>query len=163
MNGKEMLDSKITFIWNITLLISKTRPMKKIIHLFYLIILIITIATNSIYAQLTTPAIGGNKKASISEFIGLTKIILNYDRPGVKKRDGKIWGELIPVGFVDLKFGSAKSSPWRAGANENTTFECTTDVMVEGQPLPAGKYGFFIAYDPDMSTIIFSKNASSLS
>jgi hypothetical protein len=109
---------------------------------------------------LTTTPDGGNKKASVSERIGITDITIHYDRPGVKGREGKIWGQLIQPGFNDLGFGNSKSAPWRAGANENTTFECSTDVMIDGQALPAGKYGFFIAYDPQECTLIFSRNAS---
>jgi hypothetical protein len=44
-----------------------------------------------------------------------------------------------------------------SGANENTTLEFSTDVKIEGQPLPAGKYGFFIAYDPNECTLIFPR------
>ena len=110
---------------------------------------------------LTVSPSGGNKKASVNERIGLTDVTITYDRPGVKGREGKIWGQLVHVGFIDQQFGSAKAAPWRAGANENTTFSFSTDVKINGQPLPAGKYGFFIAYGPDESTIIFSKNSSS--
>ncbi len=110
---------------------------------------------------LTTLPSGGNKKASVSERIGLTDVTIHYDRPGVKGREGKIWGQLIPVGFTDPGFGNSKAAPWRAGANENTTIEFTNDVKIEGQPLPAGKYGFFIAYDPNECTLIFSKNSTS--
>lgn len=112
-------------------------------------------------AQLISLPSGGNKKASVSERIGLTDVRIMYDRPGVKGREGKIWGQLIHVGFIDQGFGTAKSAPWRAGANENTTFEFSTDVKIEGQNLPAGKYGFFIAYDPNECTLIFSKDNSS--
>jgi Protein of unknown function (DUF2911) len=112
-------------------------------------------------AQLTTAAGGGNRKASVSERIGLTDVTIHYDRPGVKGREGQIWGKLIHVGYADLGFGTSKAAPWRAGANENTTIEFSTDVKVEGQPLAAGKYGFFIAYDPNECTLIFSKNAGS--
>lgn len=110
---------------------------------------------------LTVLPSGGNKKASVSERIGLTDVTIDYSRPAVKGREGKIWGELVPVGFTDPGFGSSKSAPWRAGANENTTFEFSTDVKIEGQPLAAGKYGFFIAYSPQECTLIFSKNATS--
>jgi hypothetical protein len=113
------------------------------------------------FAQLTTSPGGGNKKASVTERIGITDITLHYDRPGVKGREGKIWGQLIPVGYADLGFGTSKAAPWRAGANENTTIEFTSDVKIEGQPLAAGKYGLFIAYDPGECTIIFSRNSSS--
>ena len=113
------------------------------------------------HAQLTSLPSGGNKKASVSERVGLTDITIHYDRPAVKGREGQIWGKLIPVGYTDPGFGTSKAAPWRAGANENTTFEFSTDVKIEGQPLGAGKYGFFIAYDPNECTLIFSKNYSS--
>ena len=92
---------------------------------------------------LTVLPSGGNKKAAISERIGLTDVTINYDRPGVKGREGKIWGQLVHVGFIDQQFGSSKAAPWRAGANENTTIKFSTDVKIEGQSLSAGKYGFF--------------------
>src|SRR5215218_4075070 len=114
-------------------------------------------------AQITLTSLpsGGNKKAFVGERIGLTDVVIHYDRPGVKGREGKIWGQLIPVGFTDPGFGSSKAAPWRAGANENTTITFSNDVKIEGQPLKAGTYGFFIAYDPNESTIIFSKNNTS--
>ena len=109
-------------------------------------------------AQLTTTPNGGNKKAMVGERVGLTDITIHYDRPAVKGREGKIWGQLVPYGFTDLGFGTSKAAPWRAGANENTTIEFSTDVKVAGKDLPAGKYGFFIATGKDESTLIFSKN-----
>jgi len=99
--------------------------------------------------------------AVVGERIGITDVTIHYNRPGVKGRDGKIWGQLIPPGYVDQGFGNTKQAPWRAGANENTTIEFSTDVTIEGQPLPAGKYAFFVAYDPNECTLIFSKNSTS--
>lgn len=110
---------------------------------------------------LTVLPSGGNKKAVVGEQVGLTKVLINYDRPGVKGRDGKIWGQLVHVGYTDQGFGNTKTAPWRAGANENTTMEFSTDVKIEGQELPAGRYGFFVAYDPNECTLIFSKNSTS--
>ena len=112
----------------------------------YLLLLTSTfLLLSTLDAQLTTLPDGGNKKAMVGERIGITDVVINYSRPGVKGRDGKIWGQLIHTGFTDLGFGTSKAAPWRAGANENTTIEFSTDVKIEGQPLPAGKYGFFIA------------------
>jgi hypothetical protein len=113
------------------------------------------------YSQLLIPPSGGNKKAMVGERIGITDVTIHYDRPGVKGREGKIWGNLVPKGFIDQGFGTSKAAPWRAGANENTTIEFSTPVSIEGQALPAGTYGFFIAYDPEECTVIFSKNATS--
>ena len=111
--------------------------------------------------QLTTTPSGGNKKAWVGEQVGLTKVEIHYDRPGVKGREGKIWGQLVHTGFADQGFGSSKAAPWRAGANENTLIQFSTDVKIEGKDLPAGTYGLFIAYGPTESTVIFSKNSVS--
>ena len=117
---------------------------------------------SSMFGQgLTTPADGGNKKASVSERIGITDVTIHYDRPAVKGRDGKIWGGLVHTGFTDLGFGTSKAAPWRAGANENTTFTFSTDVSIEGKSLPAGTYGFFIAMGQGDAILIFSTNSTS--
>ena len=128
--------------------------------IIYLLSVASTLNSLAQFPMTVSPS-GGNKKASLSERIGITDVTIHYDRPGVKGREGKIWGQLIPVGFADPGFGSSKSAPWRAGANENTTFEFSSDVKIEGQSLAAGKYGFFIAYDPNECTLIFSKNSTS--
>ncbi|WP_259068644.1 DUF2911 domain-containing protein [Mucilaginibacter sp. X4EP1] len=135
--------------------------MKKLLNAGIVAVLFLCCFASQTNAQLTSAPSGGNKRASVSEQIALTDVTIHYNRPHVNKREGHIWGELIPVGYVNLGFGSAKSSPWRAGANENTTIEFSTDVTIEGQPLAAGKYGFSIAYDPNECTLIFSKNTTS--
>ncbi len=122
--------------------------------------LLLAVTTLQAQRLLTTSPSGGNKKASVTERIGITDVTIRYDRPAVKGREGKIWGQLVPVGYTDQQFGTSKASPWRAGANESTTIEFSTDVTIQGQPLAKGKYGFFIAYDPAQSTLIFSKATS---
>ncbi len=105
---------------------------------------------------------GGNKKATTIEQIGITDVTIKYDRPGVKGREGQIYGtDIVHVGYENLGFGTSKAAPWRAGANENTTFEFSTNVKIEGKEIAAGKYGFFVAYDPNECTLIFSKNSTS--
>lgn len=116
---------------------------------------------STVAQTLTLPPDGGNKKAMVSERIGITDITIHYHRAGVKGREGKIWGKLVPYGFTDLGFGPRKPAPWRAGANENTTITFTTDVKVEGKDLLAGTYGLHIAVEPALSTVIFSKNSTS--
>jgi tetratricopeptide (TPR) repeat protein len=76
----------------------------------------------------------------------------------VNGREGRIWGDLVPYGFVDYHYGTSKAAPWRAGANENTTMEFSTDVTIAGKALPAGKYGFFVAMGPETATLVFSKD-----
>jgi len=100
----------------------------------------------------------GSKMAAVSEQIGITDVNISYGRPAVNGREGKIWGDLVPYGFVDYHYGTSKAAPWRAGANENTTIEFSTDVTIEGRPLAAGKYGFFIAMGQEKATLVFSKD-----
>ena len=150
--------TEVQLIFLVSLSVLKPQVMKQII----LSLLAVAYTTSSIaQIPLTVSPSGGNKKAAVSERIGLTDVSITYDRPGVKGREGKIWGQLVHVGFIDQQFGSSKAAPWRAGSNENTTFKFSTDVKIEGQPLPAGKYGFFIAYGPAECILIFSKNSSS--
>jgi len=48
--------------------------------------LAIIFGSAAIGQQLTSLPRGGNKRASVSEEIGLTNVIIRYSRPGVKKR-----------------------------------------------------------------------------
>ncbi len=127
----------------------------------YLFILMVCFTGATTAQNLTVPPNGGNKKASVSERIGITDVTIHYDRPGVKGREGKIWNGLVHTGFTDLGFGTSKQAPWRAGANENTTITFSTDVMIEGKQLAAGTYGFFVAMGNGDATLIFSNNSTS--
>lgn len=114
---------------------------------------------------LTTPPSGGNPQATVTQAIGVVRVTIDYSSPrivrGANDRKGKIWGELVPWGMSDLAFNGCKSCPWRAGANENTTFKVSHDVKVQGQPLAAGTYGLHMIPGQDEWTVIFSKNSNS--
>lgn len=104
------------------------------------------------------PTLRGNKMASVAERVGVTDVKITYNRPAVNGREDHIWGEVVHYGFEDLHHGTSKAAPWRAGADENTTIEVNTDVSIDGKPLPAGKYGFFISMGKEKATLIFSKD-----
>jgi len=108
---------------------------KKILSTFIFAITILLSTT--IDAQLNTPR--GSQKATVKQTVGITDISITYSRPSVKGRE--IWGKLVPYGMNNLGFGTAKESPWRAGADENTIIKFTNDVTIQGQPVKAGKYG----------------------
>ena len=113
-------------------------------------------------AQMDLPPSGGNPKAMISERVGITSITINYSRPDVKKREGKIWGDgnVVTYGFSTTNYVTNKNnSPWRAGANENTTITFEHDVKVEGQPVKAGTYGLFMAMGADQVIVILSNKS----
>ena len=99
-------------------------------------------------------------KGKVSQNLGIdTEVTFTFNRPGVKGRT--IWGELVPYGFSEgNKYSDNKPYPWRIGANENSTFETNKDILVEGQKLPAGKYGLHAIPGKEEWTIMFSKNNS---
>ena len=114
---------------------------------------------------LTFPPNGENPQASVTQAIGPVRVTVEYSSPrvvrGEDNRRGKIWGELVPWGVADLGLNGCTACPWRAGANENTTFTVTHAVKVQGQALPAGTYGLHMIPGQEEWTIVFSKDASS--
>ena len=56
------------------------------------------------------------------------------------------WGQETPP--------ESMAPVWRAGANENTVFQVSHDVKVEGKALPAGTYGLHMIPGPKKFTII---------
>ena len=116
--------------------------------------------------DITLPPSGDNQRATVSQHIGPVVITVDYSSPRVKRtgqadRRGKIWGQLVPYGLTNLGFGTCTECPWRAGANENTTFSTTRDVTIEGQKLAAGVYGLDMIPGEDEWTVIFSKDSTS--
>lgn len=115
------------------------------------------------YPGLTLPYSGGNQRAAVIQYIGPVKVTIEYSSPKVhspqgEDRRGKIWGGLVPYGEGDLGFLPGVLSPWRAGANENTVFEASHAVLVEGKPLPAGRYGLHMLPGKEKWILIFNRN-----
>lgn len=120
------------------------------------------LSASATYAQMTLPPGGANQRSEVSQYMGLVKVTINYSSPDVAGRE--IWGKLVPYGLANLNFGKSTEqnpSPWRAGANENTTITFSHDVQVEGKPLKAGTYGLHMIPGQEDWVVIFSNNASS--
>jgi hypothetical protein len=105
-----------------------------------------TKATEAQSAILNLPRV--SQHARSSQRIGITDIAIDYHRPLVSGR--KIFGGLQAYGKV-----------WRAGANENTTFEVSDPVTIDGHPLTKGTYGLHMIPGESSWIIIFSKNSTS--
>ena len=126
----------------------------KIITLF----LITSLAVN---AQALRIPQSTNLGMSAGRILGVTDINIKWNAPGVKGREGKIWGtDVAPYGFEVLGYGSNVLSPWRAGADECTTISFSTDVKINGKDLSAGKYALFMAIYADSTILIFNKNVT---
>lgn len=102
------------------------------------------LAATPTLAQLNLPR--PSPKASVMQVVGTTEVTVTYSRPAVKGR--VIWGDLVPYDKV-----------WRAGANESTTFQVSSDVEVEGRKLRAGLYSLHMIPGRSEWTVIFNKNA----
>jgi hypothetical protein len=101
------------------------------------------IAGWSVSAQLSLPR--ESQRQTITQTIGDASVSIVYHRPNVKGR--KVFGGLEAYGKV-----------WRTGANENTVFEVSRDVTIDGKPLPAGKYGLHTIPGKNEWIVIFSKD-----
>jgi hypothetical protein len=119
------------------------------------------------WPSVTLPPNGDNQHSVNTQYIGPVEITIDYHSPNVHAPDGsdrrgKIWGQLVPYGMANLGFGTCGDDcPWRGGANENTVFRTSHDIVVQGKPLKAGSYGLHFIPGKDEWTIIFSNNASS--
>jgi tetratricopeptide (TPR) repeat protein len=132
--------------------------------------IIIFLFSNFTFSQvLIYPPSGDNQKASVSQYMGLVEVNITYNSPDVhspsgEDRKGKIWGALVPYGLVDLGFGESSEdnpSPWRAGANQNTTISFSHDVEVQGKSISAGTYGLFFIPEEGQWTLILSNDITS--
>lgn len=124
---------------------------------FGLLILSFIVFTTAVFAQLTLPR--ESQKQEIVQNVGDTRVSIVYHRPNSKGR--KIWGcstaDVIPKGGVTYPCLVPNGQVWRSGANENTTIEFSRDVTINGQALPAGKYGFHTIPNDNEWILIFNK------
>ncbi len=137
---------------------------------FSLVLLLLVAVTGTLAAQsLTTPPGGANQRSTVTQYMGMVSVTIDYNSPDVTSpagddRTGKIWGQLVPWGIAPNPFypafGTAENMPWRAGANENTSITFSHDVEVEGQPIEAGTYALFLAPGEEKWTVIFNSNSS---
>jgi len=82
---------------------------------------------------LATPAAAqpqASQHGAVSQLVNTTTISLEYDRPVLRGRS--IFGQLLDYDVV-----------WTPGANRATWIDFSAPVRVQGQALPAGRYGIW--------------------
>jgi hypothetical protein len=107
-------------------------------------LLAVAVLAGSAAAQAPLSLPRPSQGASVTQTLGTTNLTLKYSRPGVKGR--VIWGGLVPY-----------DKPWRMGANEATQFTASSDLTVEGKPLPAGTYALLCIPTASDWTLVFSR------
>lgn len=132
--------------------------MKKTLLLFSLLLLNFSCkvdskkeATNQHQDHTATEKVSANTKKVLSPhesamaMIGDAHIHIDYSSPGVRGRI--IYGGLLAYGEV-----------WQSGAHNATWIETNKDLLLNGNLIKAGKYGFFTIPNKDVWTIIINKN-----
>ncbi|MEC5156279.1 DUF2911 domain-containing protein [Chryseobacterium sp. MP_3.2] len=97
------------------------------------------------YSQWSTPTPSPQQK--IEQQFSLSKITVDYGRPGVKGR--KIFGDLVPFNKV-----------WRAGANGATKITFGQNVNFGGKMVTAGSYALFVMPMEKEWKIMLNKDAN---
>jgi len=109
---------------------------------FFLHVLSVFICTSAL-AQIQMPP--ASPTFELKGTVGLTEVKVIYSRPSARGRS--VAGDLIPYNEV-----------WRTGANASTKISFSTDVKLNGNPLPAGTYALYTLFTEEEATIILSKN-----
>ena len=96
------------------------------------------------HAQLQIPELSPPGK--VIQKIGFTTFEVYYERPAARGRSGEeIFGKLVPFGKV-----------WRTGAGNCTTISFDTDVLINHQTVPKGKYALFTIPERNSWTVILN-------
>src|SRR3982750_1321685 len=74
-----------------------------------------------------TPTIKASQHGTVTQHVAATVLTVEYNRPVARGRD--LFGALVPYDRV-----------WCPGADDCTTLTVSTDIPIEGKPLPAGTY-----------------------
>lgn len=101
------------------------------------------LSTNVIAQQLKVPA--ASPAQTIKQAFGLSEIMIDYSRPGVKNR--VVFGDVVPFGKI-----------WRTGANNATKVTFGDDVKVEGTEIKAGTYAIYTIPNKESWEIMLYKD-----
>lgn len=141
--------------------------MKNRITLAFFSIAVVASFAFAVSAQSRPPLPRPSSKASVMQTIGTTDVSVTYSRPAVKGRT--IWGDWPTAVAGEATLDNQNQRPagapivpnghlWRAGANEATLFVVNDDVLVNGQPLAAGKYSLHMIPNKEEWTVVFNKD-----
>lgn len=146
--------------------------MRKTDRFFVLFSMFAVLAITASAQVVRPPVPRDSQKMSITQTIGTTEIGITFSRPAVKGRPifdappetmaTRAKGEATLDNQNDRKAGEPIvpfDHVWRAGANEATMFTVADDVLINGQPLAAGKYSLHTIPGKDGEwTIIFNSD-----
>ncbi|HEV2204896.1 MAG TPA: DUF2911 domain-containing protein [Candidatus Acidoferrales bacterium] len=110
------------------------------------LVLGVAMSTAVAHAQKRTPDKLSPAESASCAFQDGKTINTSYSSPRMRGRKIFATDGLVPYG-----------KPWRAGAQEATTFETTANLEVDGKSVPAGNYTIFALPNADQWKLIISK------
>lgn len=107
---------------------------------------IIRIAAAAVLAPAPAAAqqIPWSQRAEVHQRVAFTDIAITYNRPVARGRT--LFGGVVRWNAV-----------WNPGADSATTITSSREILVEGQPLPAGRYTLWMIPGRERWTVIFSR------
>ena len=108
--------------------------------------------TSTLFAQNTPKKPPASPSETATASIGGHDITIKYSSPGVKGREGQLFGK-------DGRISHDPHYPvWRAGANAATTLTTNADLTIGDLSVPKGEYTLFVNIaDPDHWVLIVNK------
>lgn len=108
--------------------------------------------TSTLFAQNAPKKPPASPAETASGTIGGQSLSIKYSSPGVKGREGQLFGK-------DGRISHDPHYPvWRAGANSATTLTTDADLTIGSVSVPKGTYTLFVDIsDPDNWTLIVNK------
>ena len=88
-------------------------------------------------------SVRGSQPAEVRQRMGGTEIVVRHNRPSARGRE--LSGGVVPYDSI-----------WNPGADEASRIEMSTDVLVEGRRLEAGKYSIWAVPGREQWTLILS-------
>ncbi len=93
---------------------------------------VLAIALAGASARARAQTLNASEPATVSQVVDGTKVTVEYSRPRARGRTG-LFG-------TEVKFGHV----WTPGANQSTTLALSKDVLINGHPVPKGKYSVWM-------------------
>ena len=86
--------------------------------------------------------IRASERSTVSQTVDGTTVTIDYSRPRARGRT-ELFGKTVTWGEV-----------WTPGANWATTLQVNRDVVLDGHPVPKGKYSVWFVVNPGAWTIV---------
>lgn len=108
------------------------------------IVLLVAAAAGVVYWRYWTGDPAASQHGLVEQQIAGTILTVDYNRPVARGREP--FGDIVAWGQM-----------WNPGDDRQAVLRVSTDVQINGQPLPSGRYSIWAQPQMDAWTVVFSK------